>query len=177
MANEPSKNRNGVGHDGKSRNLGPGNPTVLVHHDPNVARASDGIQERASGNLARSGAPKAFHPVAVHGGMTERQIGFDAMGHARGSAPDASSANPLDPTTVAKNITPAPVSFGMRSRTLDTPHSGAPGENFARNKNAHTADNFIGKQILAEAHSSPDDRRALSHLGVGSALPLTVKSK
>ena len=177
MANQIWKNKNGVDHSGKSKNLGPGNPTLLVHHDANAARASDGATERASGNIARSGAPKAFHPTPIHSGMTQRQTDMLGMGHSIGSAPDASAANPLDTTVVGKHLSPPMAHRSMRSRINDTPHSGAPGENFARNKGAAAVDNFIGRQILAEAHSAPDDRSALAHLGVGSALPLTVKSK
>lgn len=178
MSNEPNKNRNGVGYDGRSKNVGPGNPTLLVHHDPNVPRASDGVAERASGNIARAGKAKAFHPVSVHVGMTERQTDMLGMGHALGSAPDASAANPLAPEPLGKHIAPVPVSPGMRSRTMDTLHSGAPGENHARNKGAHLVDPAIGAAIIREglSYSAPDDRAALAHLG-GSALPLTTKSK
>lgn len=109
MAKEPEKHRSSVGRDGRSRAFAkPGERTLAVHHDPNIARRGDlpdatahamghrghpvgavvgGKTVRAPGALdiqPRAGAPKAMHPVSVHNGMHSRQIagaGVGGMGH------------------------------------------------------------------------------------------------
>jgi hypothetical protein len=61
----------------------------------------------------RNGAPKrpTLTPP-VHPGMTPMQQQLKGMGHAIGSAPDASAANPLDPTAPGKRLTPPRASWG-----------------------------------------------------------------
>jgi hypothetical protein len=76
--------------------------------------------------LPRKGSvPKTCNePAPIHGGMSARAqatAGLGGMGHAVGSAPDASAANPLDPTAPEKRLTPVPVTPGMRNRTT-VPH-------------------------------------------------------
>ena len=167
MANEPNKHRSSVGHDGRSRAFAkPGEQTLLIHHDPNAPRVRDGMQERTSGNIARAGKPKAFHPVSVHKGMTAQQVamaGVGGMGHGT-AAPDASAANPLAPTTPGKVYKPAPASPGMRSRiNNDNLAASMPGEHIARAAaNAGNLNHELGRKILDEAFraSSADDRRA-----------------
>ena len=147
--------RNGPGHDGRDRAFTkPGERGLEVHHDPNVARVHDGMEERTSGNLARSGKPKALHPVSLHNGMTEQQraaSGVGGLGHAT-TIDGLPGANPLNPNPLPKFTPEVKVKPGMRSRITDTPHSGAPGENHARAR-ANPPDPTIGKQILAEAVS------------------------
>jgi hypothetical protein len=109
MAREPNKHRSSVGHDGRSKAFAkPGERTLAIHHDPNVARRGDkpdatahlmghrghptgavvgGRTVRTPGALdiqPRAGAPKAMHPVSIHNGMHSRQIagaGVGGMGH------------------------------------------------------------------------------------------------
>ncbi len=55
----------------------------------------------------RNGAPK--RPIltpSIHPGMTDQQRKMTGMGHPIAGAPDASSANPLDPTVQGKRLTP-----------------------------------------------------------------------
>lgn len=75
----------GVGHDGKSNAFArKGEPTLAVHHDPNIARQDD---HGVKGNLARDGAPKRMHPVSVHNGMTvNQQAGVNLGGMRHGTA-------------------------------------------------------------------------------------------
>jgi hypothetical protein len=97
------ESRSGAGHDGRSKAfVRPGERGLVVHHDPNVPRTHDGMQERASGNLARSGKPKAFHAVSVHKGMTDQQramAGVGGMGHAT-TIDGLPGSNPLNPNPV-----------------------------------------------------------------------------
>jgi hypothetical protein len=80
------------------------------------------------GTIATRGtvAKRSSAPVPVHPGMTSKQVaGMNAGGlsHPLGSVPDASSANPLDPTVPRKNLHSVELHPGMRSRTspgLDT---------------------------------------------------------
>jgi hypothetical protein len=99
----------------------------LQHADQNIAR--------------RGGQPKrASDPIPVHPGMLVKQLaGMNAGGlsHPLDNIPDASSSNPLDPTTPPKNLTPVKIAFGMRSRTT-------PGLDDA----AHLE---LGRRILDEA--------------------------
>lgn len=83
------------------------------------------------------------------------------MSHAIGSAPDASAANPLDKTVPGKTFSDPRPTIGQRSRTRDTVHGGAPGENHAKNC-GHGCNADLGRAILdqALAASAPDDRRA-----------------
>lgn len=159
MANEPNKHRSSVGHDGRSKAFAqPGEPTLAIHHDPNAPRVHDGMAERASGNIARAGKPKAFHPVSVHNGMTERQRDKLGMGHAIGSAPDASAANPLDTTVPGKTFTPAAPVIGHRSRiNNDDLHGGLPGVNAARaSAKGGNLDHRLGAAIMDEALNVAD---------------------
>jgi hypothetical protein len=92
-------------------------------------------------NIARdAGRGKNVHPIKVHGGMTDRQAkgaSLGGMGHPVAGSPDASSANPLDPTAPGKRLTRVTPSPGMRSRT-NAAHSGI---------DLHT----LGRCILDEA--------------------------
>lgn len=63
---------------------------------------------------------KSYDPVAIHDGMTRQQqamAGVGGMGHPVAGAPDAASANPLDPTVPGKNFPAVKLMPGMRSRT------------------------------------------------------------
>jgi hypothetical protein len=122
------------------------------------------------GNVARDGAPKVHHATPAHGGMTRRQTnmaGVGGLSHATESAPDASAPSPLDKAAPGKRTVLAKAVPGQRSRTSDTSHSGAPGENHARAA-GKGVDHALGAAVLGEAASAPDDRAALAHLGVGS---------
>lgn len=100
----------GVGHDGKSNAFArPGEATLATHHEPNLARLGD----NAGAGLARAGAPKKLQPVSLHNGATEQQRKMTGMGHPVAGAPDASSANPLDPTVPGKRLTPPRASWGQ----------------------------------------------------------------
>jgi hypothetical protein len=109
MAKEPHKHRSSVGHDGRSRAFArPGEPSLAVHHDPNIARRGDkadatahamGHRGHPTGGVVggqtvrnpgaldiqpRAGKPKAMHPVSLHNSATPRQIaaaGVGGMGH------------------------------------------------------------------------------------------------
>jgi hypothetical protein len=147
------------GHDGKM----PARPNAPAHHTP--ARGADAFKGHAvAGNIARNGAPKVHADVPVHGGMTRRQVELKGMGHAIGSAPDASAANPLDKTVPGKTFAPVQAYPGMRSRSHDTAHGGQPGENHTRNvgRGADSSARDLGARILDEAFaaSAPDDRMA-----------------
>ena len=167
MANQADKHRSSVGHDGRSKAFAkPGEPTLLIHHDPNVARTADNMRDVTKSNLARDGAPKRLHPVAYHSGNTRQQIdmaGVGGMGHAT-KAPDASAANPLAPTVPGKTFAPAQPVPGQRSRIVNDKLGGSmPGENHARAATrGGNLDLALGKAVLDEAYaaSSPDDRRA-----------------
>jgi len=147
------------GHDGRPKGV----PDAPGMHGPANARAT----EHGGTDMARNGRGKAHNSVPAHGGMTAQQkamAGVGGMGHGT-SAPDASAANPLAPEAPGKRLSPPMAHPSMRSRIADTAHAGAPGENHARNKGMF--DPRIGRQILAEAESAPDDRAALAHMGVG----------
>jgi hypothetical protein len=61
----------------------------------------------------RNGAPKQPTLVPpIHPGMTEQQQKMTGMGHPVAGAPDASSANPLDPTVPGKRLTLPRASWG-----------------------------------------------------------------
>jgi hypothetical protein len=118
-----------LGHD--SHGLG---PVREGHHVP--------------GNLARDGAPKRVHTVAVHGGMSKAtKSGALALGGHHASALDSLSGNvvvpgaiqdwpysgkvtsnghPLAKAPASKNLKAVAPSFGQRSRTK--PHSAELGE-------------------------------------------------
>src|ERR1700731_4171635 len=115
MAFQPDKHRAGVDHTGKSKAFAkPGEPPLAVHHDPTIARQGD---RHMTDSIPTRGAPNRMHAVSVHNGMTERQREFKGMGHAIGSAPDASSANPLAPPVPGKTFAPAAPVIGQRSRS------------------------------------------------------------
>jgi hypothetical protein len=162
MAHEPNKHRAGVDHTGKSKAFAkPGEPALAIHHDPNIARQHD---RPMTDNIATRGAPKRMHPVALHNSATPQQRAMRGMGHAIGSAPDASAANPLDKTAPGKAFAPAAPVIGQRSRSHDTAHGGRPGENHALNvgRGADSDARDLGARILDEAFaaSAPDDRMA-----------------
>jgi hypothetical protein len=162
MANEPHKNRSGVGHDGRSKAFAkPGEPALAIHHDPNIARQHD---RHMTDSVATRGKPKAMHPVALHNGMTAQQQKMTGLGHPVAGAPDGSSSNPLDKTVPGKTFAPVAAYPGMRSRSHDTAHGGRPGENHARNvgRGADSDARDLGARILDEAFaaSAPDDRMA-----------------
>lgn len=94
----------------------------MTHHDPNIDRAHD----RPGNTIATRGAPKRMEPVSVHAGMTRRQMDMNGIGHAIGSAPDASADSPLDKTAPGKTFSPARPMIGQRSRIMDTAHGGQP---------------------------------------------------
>lgn len=112
--------RSGVGHDGKPRALAqPGDKVLATHHTAaNVARGME--HQAADGSIARtSSTPKLHLDVPLHSGMTPMQQQLRGMGHAVGSAPDASAANPLDPTTVSKCEKPLMTHPGMTRQQND----------------------------------------------------------
>lgn len=160
-----ARSKIGNSHDGSHNAFAkPGEPTLKVHHDPNRPRVHDGMVERASGNIARAGAPKKFHPVSIHNGMTERQQALAGMGHANATAPDANPANPLSKEPQGKDFVgkSVPVVPGMKNRTTAA-HSGVDPQT-------------LGRAILAEAFaaSSADDRFA--H-GIDPVLPVSTTEK
>lgn len=113
----------GTAHDGTSNAFAkPGEATLAIHHDPNLARTGD---HGVKGNIARNGALKRMHPVSIHNGMTERQQALQGMGHATAVAPDANPANPMSKEPQGKRLAPVAVSPAMRSRTA--PHDAALG--------------------------------------------------
>jgi hypothetical protein len=110
--------------------------------------------------------------------MTARQhltAGDGGLGHGVGVDSNPGT-NPMSKVPQGKRLTPPTAHPFMRSRTMDRVGGAAPGENHARSKGAHLVDMALGAAVLSEAHSSKDDRTALAHLGVGSALPLTLKT-
>jgi hypothetical protein len=94
---------------------------VNIHpgmHSP--ARGAEAfVGHSVCGNIARDGAPKNHRDVPIHGGMTAQQQAMRGMGHPMAGAPDASSANPLDPEAPAKRLAPVAIVPGQRSRTSD----------------------------------------------------------
>jgi hypothetical protein len=105
--------RTGVGHDGKPRGLArPGDKVLSTHHAAPVARGME--HQAADGSIARTGTTGKIQPdTPIHSGMTPMQQQLRGMGHAVGSAPDASAANPLDPTVPGKRMSPTMVHPGM----------------------------------------------------------------
>jgi hypothetical protein len=136
----------GLDHSGRTK----GTVDQPIHHTP--ALGADAFAGQAvKGNLARDGAPKAHHAVPLHGGATEQQRKMTGMGHPIHGAPDASSANPLDPTVPGKRLSAPAASYGQRSRTAGadeiTPH--APG---AAHRAKHGNVDFeLGVAMLREA--------------------------
>ena len=128
--------KSGNGHDGASNAFAKsGEPTLAVHHDPNVARRGDvGVK----GHIARDGAPKRLHPVSLHNGATERQRALAGMGHANATAPDANPASPLSKEPQGKAF----VGCGVAA------HPGM------SNTSRHDPD--LGRAILAEAMADGD---------------------
>jgi hypothetical protein len=111
-----ARNTIGVGLDGKHNAFAKsGEPTLAIHHDPNIARAADALHGDKS--IARNGAPKRMHPVSVHNGMTERQQALKGMQHANATAPDANPASPLSKEPGRKTFAPVQAVPGQRSRT------------------------------------------------------------
>lgn len=122
--------RSGVGHDGKSRALAkPGDKVLGVHHTPVVLERGMEHQKTPNTIAQKSTTPKMHPAVPIHKNMTARQQELRGMGHAVGSAPDASAANPLDPTAPGKVEKPLMVHPSMQ-RTPAT---------------------FNGERVLAEA--------------------------
>jgi hypothetical protein len=146
MANQSDKSPFGVGHDGRPKGV----PNAPGMHTP--ARGADAFKgHHVPGNLARNGAPKNHHDVPVHGGMTARQTALKGMGHANATAPDANPASPVSKEPQGKRLTPVQPVPGQRSRTTDTLHAGAPGENHARGKANPPDLKSLGAAVLAEA--------------------------
>jgi hypothetical protein len=153
----------GVDETGKSRAFARKNePTLAVHHDPNVARAHDALH--GDNSIARKGAPKQFVPVSLHNGMTASQVkgaGIGGQGHATavvsgGQKLDTSAAAaPLahayggNPSLKVGNA--APIVPGQRSRRGEV-EAMAPGaahaKGAARNGN-HCTD--FGRAMIATA--------------------------
>jgi hypothetical protein len=98
-------------------------------------------QNSQSGTIAtRSTRAKPSGPPPIHPGMSSKQVaGANAggLGHPYPGAPDAASANPLDPTVPGKRLSPPAIHPGMRSRT-------SPG----LNEDAHKE---LGRLVLAAA--------------------------
>jgi hypothetical protein len=110
-----ARNTIGVGLDGKHNAFAKsGEPTLAIHHDPNIARAHDvGIAPR----FMKPAAKKVMHPVSIHRGMTERQQALKGMQHANATAPDANPASPLTKEPGRKTFAPVQAVPGQRSRT------------------------------------------------------------
>lgn len=142
--------KTGIGPDGRMNAAArPGEAIHGVHHTPALARNQE-AQQHTTATLGK--APKAKgYAVPLHNGMTQQQRKMTGMGHPVAGAPDAASANPLDPTVPGKRLSPVQPVPGQRSRLTDTLHSGAPGENHARGK-ANAADlQSLGAAVMAEA--------------------------
>jgi hypothetical protein len=164
MANEPNKSRTGVDYSGRSKAFAkPGESSLDVHHDPNVARVHDGMKDQTRTNIARDGKAKALHPVSVHNAMATRSrdsgqshLGGDALSRADANP----GTNPLGGAPRGKRLTPPQPSPGMRSRTS--------------NANMATMQD-LGRAILAEAFAvaGPDHP---ANMGVG-ALPDSTSEK
>jgi hypothetical protein len=95
--------RTGLDHEGKPRALAqPGDKVLGTHHTAaNIARGQE--HQQTEDTIARKSSTMKVHlDVPIHSGMTPMQQQLKGMGHAVGSAPDASSANPLDPTAPGK---------------------------------------------------------------------------
>jgi hypothetical protein len=152
-----------VGHS-LNRSHNPAAEVPARHGDrPNIAR--DASRGRDAFDLK------------IHGGMTEQQIngaGIGGMGHpgavvdggqkivtSEAAAPLAHAYGGKPSQSAGKPVATNP---GTRSRNLDTPHGGAPGENAARNAR-QGVNHELGKAILAEAmdHAGADDCAALPH--------------
>jgi hypothetical protein len=116
-------------------------PAVHGHTSHGLGPAHEGHAE--PGNIARDGAPKKVHSVAIHGGMSKQtKSGYVAFGGDHASAIDSLSGNtvpaanmaapgwgnagvqsghPFAKAPASKVARPTPPSFGQRSRTA--PHS------------------------------------------------------
>jgi hypothetical protein len=113
-----SRSKIGVGADGSHNAFAKaGEPTLAIHHDPNVARATDHLHGDKS--IARNGAPKRMHPVSVHSGMHRTTGTNDGAPKTEmlSGIPDASSPLACDPTKPGKTFAPVKATPGMRSRT------------------------------------------------------------
>ncbi|HUI12985.1 MAG TPA: hypothetical protein VL048_05890 [Xanthobacteraceae bacterium] len=142
--------KTGVGHDGRMNAIArPGEAIHDVHHTPALARNQE-AQQHTNATLGKPGKPKGY-AVSLHNGMTEQQRKMTGMGHPMAGAPDAASANPLDPTVPGKRLTPVQPVPGMRSRSNDSLGGSKPGENHMRGKPDVDAMRSLGAAVLAEA--------------------------
>lgn len=161
--------KTGHGLDGRPNYAArPGEAIHDVHHTPAIARGME-AQQHTNATLGKPGKPKGY-AVPPHNGMHTRSrdggvhLGGDALSRAT-----ADPSNPLGGAPRGKVLTPVQPVPGQRSRTSDTLHSGAPGQNHARGKPNVDAIRGLGAAILAEAfaNSAPDDPQAHGY-GVGS---------
>jgi hypothetical protein len=169
--------KTGIGPDGRMNAAArPGEAIHDVHHTPTLARNQE-AQQYTTATLGK--APKAKgYSVPVHNQMHTRSRATGAL-HLGGDAlsrVDANPSNPLGGAPRGKSLTPVQPVPGQRSRTSDTLHSGAPGENHAKGKPNVAAMQDLGRAVLAEATCSADDRMALADYRVGS-LPPVVRGK
>lgn len=97
-----------------------------------AAPVKAGMKDQTSSNIARDGAAKRPQTkFATHTGMRSR-VGEVAGVKGNGTGPDASSPNPLDPTTPGKTFPKAGAKWGMRDA------------------NGQSVNHALGDAILAE---------------------------
>ena len=148
----------GVGHDGKSNAFArKGEPTLAVHHDPNVARQDD---HGVKGNLPRHGAPKRMHPVSVHNGMQDRQIAgvnLGGLGHGTavvsGGQVIATSAASVPPVPAHRRGHNSPA-----ASAVSTPITHAYGKGIPKVRNAAPVGPNMKRQTGNVARSLTDAR-------------------
>lgn len=161
-------------HTGKRATV-PVHPAMTVSHNSHAIGADTPARHGERPNIARdAGRGKHLNPVPVAAGMhrvTGTNEGAPVV-KTLDSIPDASNPNAMDPTKPGKVLRPAMPHPSMRSRVNDPPHGGAPGEAHAKGRPDGEMLHALGRAILAEATSSPDDRQALTHLGVGTVPPV-----
>lgn len=114
----------GVDENGKPRALArPGEAILATHHTPaHVARGME--HQKTPNTIAQKSSTAKMHlDVPIYNAMTPMQQQLRGMGHAVGSAPDASAANPLDPTVPGKRLSPPAIhpsmAGGSRAVTLN----------------------------------------------------------
>jgi hypothetical protein len=91
-----------------------------------------GMKEQTSSNIARDGAAKRPQTsFADHSAMRSRIGNVPGVG-GKGSGPDASSPNPIDPTVKGKTFPPAGEKWGMKDA------------------NGKGVDHELGKRVLNE---------------------------
>lgn len=73
-----------------------------------------GMKDQQSSNIARDGAAKRPQTsFATHSAMQDRVGSVKGIG-GKGTGPDASSPNPMDPTVKGKTFPPAGEKWGMK---------------------------------------------------------------